>query len=145
MGAARHYDGDEVLLVVAGVPVSEFAKGSFVGIEFDEDDWTHTQGHQGNVLRAKNPNSIATCTFQTVQGSPENDALSLAATADVSTGFGTGSFTLRDLNGNTTVSGSTSWIKKRPKVGLGTEGDVVEWTVTVAGIQEWTIGQNRLA
>jgi hypothetical protein len=144
-GAARHYDGDEVLLVAFGVPVSEFAKGTFVSLEFDEDDWTVTQGHQGTVLRAKNPNSVATCTFQTVQGSPENDQLSAAATLDVSTGFGTGSFYLQDLNGNTASSGSTSWCKKRPKIGLGTEGDVVEWTATVAGIQEWHVGQNRLA
>lgn len=143
-GAARHYSGDEVLLVAFGVPVQEFAKGSFVVLEFDEDDWTVTQGHRGTVLRAKNPNSIATLTFMTVQGSPDNDRLSAAATLDVVSGTGAGSFFLRDLNGNTASSGSSSWSKKRPAIKLGTEGDVIEWSATVAGIQEWVVGSNRL-
>jgi hypothetical protein len=144
MGAPRHYDGDQVLLTFMAVNVTELAQGSFLNLELDEDDWTMTKGHQGTVLRAKNPNATATLTFQVMQGSPDNDALSNAAQNDYVTGLGAGPAMIKDLNGTTLSSAATSWLKKRPALKLGTEGDVIEYVGVMAGINEIHVGSNRL-
>lgn len=136
-GIPRQFSGDEVLLTLVGVSVSEFAKGTMVSIELEEDDTVVTQGHAGSILVADNPNNVATVTFTTMQGSADNDALSAAIAAGTS-----GPFLFQDLNGNTLVSAVGAKNKKRPAAKAVTEGEGIEWTFWVLGIQEWTVGSN---
>lgn len=138
-GIPRQFSGDEVLLTACGVVVTEFAKGTMVSIELEEDDIVVTQGHNGSILVAVNPNAVATCTFSVMQGSADNDALSAKAALGV---LGAGSFSFKDLNGTTLVTATRSLIKKRPAAKAVTEGEAIEYTVSVLGIGTWNIGSN---
>lgn len=138
----RHYDKDLVSVMVMGVPIMDFADGD-IAFEFDEDDWVTEQGHHGSVIRAKKPNSVGTLTVPVLQGSPTSDALSAAVDLDLSTGLGSKPAQVKDTNGTTLVSATSSWCKKRPAVKLGTEPGDVEWVFTLAGAKSH-VGQNRL-
>lgn len=137
MGVARQFSGDEVLLTLVSVSVTEFAKGTMASIELEEDDTVATQGHNGSILLSDNPNDLATLTFTVMQGSDDNAALSAAVAAGA-----TGAFLFEDLNGTTRVSAVGAKIKKRPAAKAVTEGEGIEWTFWVYGITEWTIGSN---
>ncbi len=140
--SVRHYDKDQVSVIVMGVPIMDFADGE-ISIEFSEDDFTVTQGHHGSVLRAKKPNNVATLTVPVIQGSPTNDALSAAVNADLLTGLGARPVQVKDLNGTTLFSAASGWCKKRPGIKLGTEGGTVEWVFECGGATQ-NVGQNRL-
>jgi hypothetical protein len=136
-GIPRQWSGDQVLLTVLGVSVTEFAKGTMVTISLEEDDTVATQGHNGSILVADNPNGIATITFSVMQGSPDNDALSAAVAAG-----GVGTFSFQDLQGSTIVNATSSKIKKRPDAKAVTEGEAIEWVCWVLGVGAWNIGSN---
>jgi hypothetical protein len=138
-GIPRQFSGDEVLLTAMGVSVTEFAKGTMVSIELEEDDIVVTQGHNGSVLVAVNPNTVATCTFSVMQGSADNDALSAKAALGTA---GAGSFSFKDLQGTTQVTATRSLMKKRPAAKAVTEGEAVEYTVSVLSIGVWNVGSN---
>ena len=142
--ATRHFNLDELVLIFAGVPLTEFAEGDSIVIELNEDDWIVVQGHHGSVIRAKKPNSVATGTVTIMQGSPANAALQAIADLDLRTGLGAGEFYLEDLNGSDTVIAPTSWITKRPPINKSTEPGGVEWGFTLANVQP-KHGQARLA
>lgn len=138
-GIPRQFSGDEVLLTALGVAVTEFAQGTFVSIELDDDDVVVTQGHNGSILVSVKPNATALCTFTLMYGSPDNDALSAKAALGTA---GAGSFFYGDLNGTTKVTGTRSIVKKRPPVKGVTEGEPVEWQVAVLGVGVWVVGSN---
>ncbi len=143
----RHYDLDQVLVVIMGIPVTEFADGDSIKVALNEDDWVVTQGHHGSVIRAKKPNALAEMTVNIMQGSPVLELLSSAAIADLLTGLGVEPSSVKDLNGGSLFSAPYSWIKKRPDLNLSTEAGAVELVVTCAmqspaGLR---IGENRLA
>lgn len=140
----RHYDLDQVLVMVLGIPVTEFADGDSVKVTFAEDDWVVTQGHHGSVIRSKKPNSVAELTLTLMQGSPANQLLSLAAKSDLLTGLGVGQSSITDTNGTSYAAAPYCWLKKRPDLNLSTEPGSTEWVFTMANA-DISVGENRLA
>jgi hypothetical protein len=143
----RHYDLDQVLVVIMGIPITEFADGDSVKLSLSEDDWVTTQGHHGSVIRAKKPNAVAELTVSVMQGSPVLELISSAAIADRLTGTGAAPSSVKDLNGGSLFSAPYSWIKKRPDLNLSTEAGAVEIVVTCAMMSPagLRLGENRLA
>jgi hypothetical protein len=142
--ATRHYNLDEIMLIVAGVLVTEFIEGDAIAITRDNDRWTKKDGHHGSTMRAKNPANSGTATIKLMQGSPANVALQAIANTDDATGLGTGPFECRDLNGTSYAIGETSWIKKDPDMNFSTEAGENEYVVDVSGLR-LNHGENRLA
>lgn len=139
-----HYSLDEVSAIVAGVPITEYAKGDAITISYLEDDWKVQQGHHGSVIRSKMPNTIGDVKITVLQGSPINDLLTQLAVADRNTGLGAGPFQVKDTNGTTLAAGSRSWIQKIPEVKFGTEAGSIEWAISVADLS-LSVGGNRPA
>ena len=142
--AARHYNLDEVVLVVAGVLVDEFIEGDAISVAFDADRWTKKDGHHGSTMRSKNPANSGTATIKIMQGSPALARLQTILDLDDSTGAGTGAFEVRDLNGDSYATGETSWLVKDPDMSFATEAGEVEFQAHVAGLKI-NHGQNALA
>jgi len=140
----RHYNLDEVLLMIAGVPITEYADGDVISFDFPADDWLTSTGSHGSVMRSKNTeNNIIEGTITLMQGSPVNETLSQMAATDLLTGLGAGAFMLKDLNGTTLLAAEACWIKKRAPIKMGKEAGSAEWAITVA-LPEYNMGQNRL-
>lgn len=141
--SVRHFDLDQVTVMVANIPITEWATGDALTITYREADWVTTQGHHGSVIRAKMPNVVADVKMTLMQGSPVNELLSQLSAADKASGLGAGAFFVKDLNGTTQASGTRSWVEKHAEGKLGTEPGSVEWPVTVGDLT-MTVGQNRL-
>lgn len=131
--ATYHYNLDEVSVVVMGLPVTEFAEGDAVEIEFSEDDWIAVQGHHKSVIRSKKPNNLIDIKLMIMQGSPINDQLSTRVALDLNTGLGAGSFSVIDANGTSLADAEVSWCTKRPSLKLSTEPQSVEWSFKGSG------------
>lgn len=141
--AVRHYNLDQVTFTIAGVPVTEYAEGDAITIEYTDDDWMTTKGHHGSVIRGKKPNTVADVTVTTMQGSPVNELLQNLADADLQSGLAAGPMFVKDLNGTSLASASRAWVKKRPGLKFATEPGSVEWALT-AGDMNSHQGQSRL-
>ena len=142
--AARHYNLDEVLLMVGGVLVTEFIEGDAISVAFDNDRWIKKDGHHGSTIRSKNPAHSGTATIKLMQGSPANASLQALLDVDDASGAGTGAFEVRDLNGTSYATGQKSWLVKDPDMAFGTEAGEVEYQVHIAGLKI-SHGQNNLA
>jgi len=141
--ATRHYDKDQVVLIVMGIPILEFAEGDSLSMTYSEDDWAVKQGHHGSVMRAKKPNNVAELTLKLMQGSPANELLSTQVMLDIRTGLGAAPSSVKDVNGTSLMSCQSSWCVKRPDLSLATEVGEVEWKFACSGAEIW-LGQNRL-
>jgi len=140
----RHYNPDDNVLIAMGITVKEFAKGSFIKASWSEDDFVTEQGHHGSIIRAKVPNAIVEVTCTLMQGSPSNEELSNARNSDYRDGAGAAAGSIVDTNGTTSLSAPTTYVKKMPDLGLGSEVEAVEWTFIFAGVGDAVIGTNRL-
>jgi hypothetical protein len=140
--ATYHYNLDEVSVVVMGIPVTEFAEGDSIEIEFTEDDWVATQGHHGSAIRSKKPNHLIDIKLMIMQGSPINDQLSAKVALDLNTGQGAGSFSVIDANGTSLADAEVSWCTKRPSLKLATEAGSIEWPFKASGASIH-VGSNR--
>jgi hypothetical protein len=140
----RHYNLDEVMCSVFGIPITEYEIGDAIVIEYREDDWKDKQGHNGSVIRSLMPNTISDITLVTMQGSPINELLQSKADEDRRTGLAAGPFFCKDLNGTSIATASRAWIKKRPGLKFSTEPGSVEWMV-VGADTEAKQGTSRLA
>ena len=107
--AARHYNLDEVMLIICGVPVTEYAEGDAIAIERNNPRFTIKDGHHGSTIYSKNPANSGTVTVKCMQGSPVNATLQAIADTDASTGLGTGIFEVKEPPGVIVTKEDDSW------------------------------------
>lgn len=141
VGITRNFAVDDVSLILAGLPVTEYASGDAVTLTFNEDDFVVVQGSHGSVLRAKKHNNVAEMIIRIMQGSPVNDFLSARHNLDRNTRMGTFPSMLKDNLGLSLASAAQAWIKKFAELKFAEEGSAVEWTVVLANPQ-LSIGLN---
>ena len=127
------YSSQEVAINYKGAPITGLAKGTFVDIEYDEEDWMYETGSDGNVTRSLKPNKTATATITLQQSSPSNDILSGFRSLDRATGLGTGVFMVKDLRGTSLVAVPTAFIAKPAKVTFSDELETREWKFILTG------------
>jgi hypothetical protein len=144
MAGARHYNLDEVMLIVAGVFVDGFIEGDAITVARNADRWGLKDSHHGNSMFFKNPANSGTATIKVAQGSPANVALQAILDTDDASGLGVGPFEVRDLNGTSYAIGERSRLVKDPDMKFATEAGEVEYMVLIAGLKI-NHGQNRLA
>lgn len=129
----KHYNLEEMAVVLAGVPVTQFIDGEAVTVEFDAEDYTWTQGTHGIVIRAKRPNNIATATLRVMQGADILDYLQSTRDLDVSVPTGLAfTFGIVDPNGRSFVSAPRASFMTPPPMSFGTEAVAREWQLKLA-------------
>jgi hypothetical protein len=127
----RNYDPKSVVAVFAGIPISGYAKGTFINISFNEDAFNLTVGADGEGCRAKTNNESAVIEFTLMQSSSVNDLLSAIHNLDKTSpgGDGIGPFLLKDLFGTTIIAAEKAWIRKMADAGYANEPTDRVWTV----------------
>lgn len=125
------YDPAEVSLVAAGVPVSGFAPGTFITVEYNEDAYSLTVGAAGDACRARTNNNSARITFTLLQSSISNPLLSAAHTLDMRSPAGDGVLPsgIKDNSGTTLIAAENSWIVKYANVEFSNEVTNREWVI----------------
>lgn len=124
------YDPKKFLIAFAAIPLTDFAEGSFLEIEADEDSFTESIGASGEVVRVLNRNAKLKATVHLMQHSQTNDALSAIHASDRANGNGVAVFSARELNGTTEVTGD-GWIVRWPNIDRAKDANDVAWSFTI--------------
>lgn len=136
------FDGDQVTVSVAGIPLKGYADGEFLTIQFESDLYSDVVGTDGEVTRSKTRDQRATATVKLMQSSDSNDLLSALYNTDLKApnGAGIGAFLVRDKQGRSLYSASECWIKKHPDVSFDRTAQSREWVIRIASLDAFTGG-----
>lgn len=137
--AMQTYDPTKVTVSVAGIPLTQFAKGNFVTVEYDSDAFTDEVGVGGEVVRVRSADQRATVKVTLMRASPSNDELSALAQLDRLTGQGLGAVQVKDATGTSVHHAEVGWVKKIPSAPYATEAESVEWEIRCAKLES-TVG-----
>ena len=129
------YNPALVTVSVAGITLTQFAKGTFVTVEFDADAFSDDVGTRGEVVRIRSADERGTIKVTLMAASPSNDALSALAALDRATGAGVGAAMVKDVTGTSVHSAANAWVKKIPPKPYSTEADTVEWEIRCAQLK----------
>jgi hypothetical protein len=125
----KTYDPAKVELVVAGVPISGFASGTFISMARAADAWSKVVGASGEVIRSKSNDRSGTLTLTLLQSSLSNDALSELASLDELSNDGVGPLMIKDLSGRLLLQAESCWVQKVADVNRGSEQENMEWMI----------------
>ena len=129
MSQFAEYDASQVIVVFNGAPISGFVDGTFVTVEFDEQQWNKVTGADALTQRSKTNNYAGNVTVTLLNGSPSNDVLSAAWNADRVDNSGKGALTVRDLSGRTLWTAKNAWVQQMPGQGFGKDAENREWVL----------------
>ncbi len=126
--ALRTYDPVQIAMIFGG-PITGFADGTFVSVEYNEDLFTLLVGSDGEACRSKTNNNSARITFTLGQWSQSNDFLSALMNVDLNSPLGDGivPFLLKDLSGTTVLAAEKAWLVKPPTIEYAREPGSREW------------------
>lgn len=131
------YDPKNVKLVFGPVLVEGFAEGSFVNVEYNEDQFTLQVGSDGESSRSKRNNNSARLTVQLMPGAAANAALSAILSADKAAGAGIFPVALTDLSTGTTFAGANAWLVRDPGYDFQTEAQPREWIIETDNLESF--------
>lgn len=137
------YDPAQVALVACGIPVSGFAKGTFITIEYNEEAFKLSIGSDGEGTRTRTNDNSARLTFVTTQTSASNPILSALHTLDKKTpsGDAIAPTLVKDNSGTTLAAMELSWIVKDAKIEFADESTGREWIVETDNLDQ-LVGSN---
>ena len=132
--ALKYVDPDQVLVYFAGSRIQGFADGEFITYERMTPGFQEVVGTDGEVTRSKSNDFRSKIVIKLMQSSASNAFLSSILNTDLNApnGAGVGTFQLQDLNGNTLVSGSQSWIVSYPQGSFDRTAKSREWEIHIA-------------
>lgn len=142
MADQQSHDPKKVSLVVAGITITQFAKGTYITAEYDSDAYTDEVGAGGEVVRILNHDRRATIKITLMAASPSNTALSALAAIDRLTGKGVGAVQLKDNGpgGASIASAQAGWVKRMPAKPYATEASNIEWEIRCAELDSTVAG-----
>lgn len=119
---------------------SGFAAGTFINVEFDEDEYTATVGADGSVSVTENHSKLATITITLSQTAVKNAEISaVLKAAQLAKVRAEAPFFLADKGGTTVLAASKCWLKKRPPITAAKEHGDRTWTFN-AIVDEYFVG-----
>jgi hypothetical protein len=127
--SVKTYNPADVLLTVAGIPITGYADGTFIAIGRDNPSWNSGTGSDGEGWRAKSNDKSGTCTLTLLQTSAANDALSALVAVDEASGDGIGPLLLKDLSGRSLYEAETCWVEKPADAEFAREQSDREWVI----------------
>lgn len=126
------YDPAEVHIALGGQQISGYADGTFVQIEFDEQQWNKVTGADAHTARAKTNNYAGAVTITLLATSAGNDILNSFWLADKRNNGGAVPLSVIDKQGNTRWSARFAWIRQMPTQGFSKEVETREWVLDCA-------------
>lgn len=136
------FDPAQVLVSFHGYQLSGFADGTFIQASRTTDSFSKVVGADGEVARVKSADDSGQIKFTVLQTSAANDVLSSELAKDELNGTNIGAVFVKDLRGNTLISGDEAWLVKPADVSLGKDLAEREWTIDVAHMAV-TVGSNN--
>lgn len=134
--AQQTYDPAAVVVNVAGINLTQFAKGTFVEVEYDTDAFSDDVGAGGEVVRVKSSDQRGTIRVTLMAASPSNDELSALASLDRATGQGVGPALVKDgPTGTSKHSAENAWLRRVANKPYSTEADTVQWEIRCAKLK----------
>lgn len=126
------YDPADVHITFGGQPIHGFADGTFVEVDFDEDQWNKVTGADAHTARAKTNNYSGSITITLLATSAGNDVLNSFWQADRRANNGVVPISIIDKQGNTRWSATYAWVRKMPLQGFAKEVETREWVIDCA-------------
>lgn len=143
MNSSSYYSLDSVVVLVAGIEISNYsAEGDSIIIEFMQDNFTETVGNDGNVVINKNLNQTGTFTFNLMQTSKSNAVLSGIWSAAYNGVFSTVPVAITDLDGKSLFASAESWIIKMPSANYGKTANNRQWQLRSSKLQSFIGGSS---
>ncbi len=142
MADFHDYSPDEVDVLVAGVPITGWADGEFLTIEWTTDRFVSQVGTDGEVTRSRSGDYRATATIRLMQTSDSNDLLSALAASDrlARNGAGVGAFLVKDNQGRSLYTAANCWVRRTPNPSFDREATEREWVIEIANLDDFTGG-----
>lgn len=137
----RTFNPDDFSLILGGIPAVGFAPDTFITFERAEDSANESSGAKGDVTRVTTKNRIGTCVVRLVQGSPTNAYLNQQLADMENNGGGVFSLLGKDAGSGDRAVGEQCWVRKHPTMEFGTETQNREWTIVIANLQMFVLGQ----
>lgn len=126
MGAMT-YDPKLIFMSYGPVPLGDFAEGSFITCEPDQDDYAIKRGTDGRVDFVRNIGRTFTVKCRILQTSLFNDALSAARLLDLTTNTGPLPLIIKDLQGWSLQFFPQARIIGNPQLAYGDTTESREW------------------
>ena len=127
--SVRTYDPKNVIVTIAGIPMSGFSDGTFLEVDRNEATWNTVVGADGFVTRGKTNNFTGTMTLTLKQSSPSNDVLSGLLALDEATNTGVFPILVKDLSGNSIYFSANAWITQYANSTFGKDINDRQWTL----------------
>ena len=125
------YDPSQIVITLGGNRLTGYAKGQFLSVKRDAENFGDEAGTDGIVTRVKKLDRRASIELTLSQSSRSNDLLSSLADLDDRTGTGVGVFQVKDLNGTTLLTAPNAWVSKIPDPEFSDEISGRMWTIRV--------------
>ncbi len=132
--AFASYDPKQVQVIVDGNPITGFADGTFVEVEFDEQQWNKVTGADGLTSRAKTNNYAGVITITLLSTSSGNDILSALWNRDRRSNTGVVNVLIKDATGRTVWSSPQTWIQQIPTQSFSKDTEERSWVLDSAGL-----------
>jgi len=136
--AVKRYDAAQNTTIIAGIPISGFAEGSMIEIEYNSDAFELKIGVDGEGTRSRTNDNSAKITLSLMSSSSANDALSALHNLDKNSanGDGIGPLLIKDGSGNHLAAAETAWIVKDPTVEFGREVGERKWVLETDSLKQ---------
>lgn len=126
--AAMTYDPKKVFMSYGPAFLGDFAEGSFITCEPDQDDYATKRGTDGRVDFVRNIGRTFTVRCRILQTSIFNDALSAARLLDLTSNTGPLPLIIKDLQGLSLQFFPQARIMTNPALSYGDTTEAREWT-----------------
>jgi len=123
------YNPSDILVVIAGIPITGYVEGTFVSIARENDSYTRGTGADGGHWRAKSNDKSAIITLTLLQTSLSNAELSALSKLDEADGAGVGPLLIKDNGGLSLYTAESCWIAKPADVEFAREVTDREWQI----------------
>jgi len=127
--AGKTYNPKKVLLTFGGIPISGFAKGTFIKVTPSADTYTKYVGADGEVARAQSSDDTSSVEITLMKTSDSNAYLNTIKESDKLIGDGVLPLSITDLStGQEVMFWAQAWIKKAPDKEYGDDVPTRNWT-----------------
>jgi hypothetical protein len=138
--SSKVYDPHQLSVVFGVTPINGFAEDTMISIDVEEPQYNATTDVHGNVTRFRVNKNMAKITITLTQSSPSNDVLSSFVEADRINNSGTFPVMIKDPNGTTLFSSTSSYVEQVPSVEFGNDNKNREWLIRATSINNFIGG-----
>lgn len=137
------YDPKDVHVIIDGNPISGYADGTFLSVEFDEQQWNKVTGADGHTARSKTNNYAGKVTVTLLATSVGNDVMNSLWQRDRRNNSGAVPLIVRDSQGRTVWSAQYAWVQQMPTQDFSKDTESREWVIDCADLAG-SIGGNQI-